>query len=173
MTKQDRVFGGFKVLSGDANYVDHGGTWYRKVDDGVYHVIQLFKWSEMFGDVEANADGLPTYNIQLAEVNLPEAGREYADLDKRRERAFPGSIAAKYSSDLEAALGSCGCGLAKGGVTDHEGAIVAAVGSDSLPLVCVDACFVYGVKEVIEDWSGNSWRKLMRAAVSASGKAGK
>lgn len=56
----------FRPLSGDVNYVDYGGTWYRRVGKGRYHVMELMNWQEVCG-----SDAPPErYNVALSEVDL-------------------------------------------------------------------------------------------------------
>jgi len=59
----------WKWLTGDVNFTDYGGSWYRKIDDLRYHVIRLDNWEDMAG---ADASEY-TYNVTLSEVNLGDA----------------------------------------------------------------------------------------------------
>jgi len=56
----------FKVLSGDVNFVDYGGTWYRRVGKRRYHVMELLNWEEACGE-RYHGD---LYNVSLSEVDL-------------------------------------------------------------------------------------------------------
>jgi hypothetical protein len=61
---------GFKVLSGDVDYLSYGGKWYRVVpgtNELRYHIIELINWEDAVG---SDADGGPTYNVDLSEVDL-------------------------------------------------------------------------------------------------------
>lgn len=53
----------FSWVTGDANWLDHGGTWGRKIGLGAYHFVRIM----------ANEEG-PGYFVDLSEVNLLEAG---------------------------------------------------------------------------------------------------
>lgn len=56
----------FKFLTGDMNPMDHGGSWYRCVDDSglCYHVISSVRWDECDSNPEH------TYLIDLDIVDL-------------------------------------------------------------------------------------------------------
>jgi hypothetical protein len=55
----------FHFLTGDMNWLDYGGKWYRKVADTRYHVIDLTNMWEATGDKSA-----PQYNVSLFEVDI-------------------------------------------------------------------------------------------------------
>lgn len=55
----------FRVLSGDRNFVDYGGKWYRKVAPGQYHILELTNMKEACG-----ADADSTYCVDLSEIDL-------------------------------------------------------------------------------------------------------
>ncbi len=55
----------FKFLTGDVNYVDYGGKWYREVRKGCYHIIELTNMPDACG-----ADAIYTYCVDLAEVDV-------------------------------------------------------------------------------------------------------
>jgi hypothetical protein len=55
----------FRFLTGDVNWLDYGGKWYRKVADTRYHVIDLTNMWDATGDKSA-----PQYNVSLLEVDI-------------------------------------------------------------------------------------------------------
>lgn len=61
-----RTFGRFAVLSGDVNFTDYGGTFYRLASARRYHVIEILNWEETCGDDAPAA----TWNVSLSEVDL-------------------------------------------------------------------------------------------------------
>ena len=58
----------FKFLTGDKNFVDYGGKWYRLAGPGRFFVIELFNMKETCG-----SDAEFTYLVELSEVNLGSA----------------------------------------------------------------------------------------------------
>ena len=56
---------GWAFLTGDVNYKDYGGKWYRQVGDGLYHVIELINMVDAFGD-----DVDFTYMVTLQEIDV-------------------------------------------------------------------------------------------------------
>ncbi len=145
-------FGSFTFLTGDMNYTDYGGKWYRKVAPGRYHVIELMNWADAVGENEAAEVGAK-YNVALSEVDV------FALARPNNEGVPP----------LCGALASCGyeINLSEGIVQKYDGAQVAPFGP-VFELVCVEAAHGHGNKAPISDENGNNWRKLMRAAVSES-----
>ncbi len=131
-------FGSFKFLTGDVNFTDHGGKWYRKVAPGRYHVIEL-----------SNGHGGSRYNVTLCEVDL------FALACPNNEGTAP----------LCGALRSCGYALdaEQGIVNEYDGELVAKFGP-VFELVCVEAAHGYGCKAHLSDEYGSNWRKLMKAA---------
>ncbi len=55
----------FRFLTGDVNWVDYGGKWYRKVADTRYHVIDLTNMWDATGD-----ESSPKYNVSMLEVDI-------------------------------------------------------------------------------------------------------
>lgn len=67
---------GFKFLTGDVNYLDYGAKWYRVIpgtNDLRYHVIELINWEDAVG---RDAEGGPTYNMDLSEIDLGAISEE-------------------------------------------------------------------------------------------------
>ncbi len=60
---------GFKFWTGDVNWLDHGGTWIRKVGDRRYHFICLTNMDEAVG---SDNEGRPKYVVELSEVDLEQ-----------------------------------------------------------------------------------------------------
>lgn len=63
---------GFTPIAGDVDYLSYGGTWCRRVGGQRFHFVRLGNWVDMVGERDAKADGLPSYNIELAEVDLDQ-----------------------------------------------------------------------------------------------------
>lgn len=139
-------FGSFKWLTGDVNYVDHGGKWYRKVGNRAYHVIELTSWAD-------GEDAKRKYNVTLCEV----------DVGALAETKQNGSV------PLEDALRSCGWKIdtRRGIVQEHDDELVCANGI-VFDLVCLEALHGYGNKAHLADLYGNNWRKLIREASQTS-----
>jgi len=55
----------FQFLTGDVNYLDYGGKWYRQVDATRYHVIELINYWEATGEKD-----MDKYYVSLSEVDL-------------------------------------------------------------------------------------------------------
>lgn len=141
-------FGSFKWLGGDVNYVDHGGTWYRKVGDRNYHVIELQQWNDLDNTREKTR-----YNVTLCEV----------DVGALAETKQNGSV------PLKDALRSCGWKIntRRGIVQEHDDELVCANGI-VFDLVCLEALHGHGNKARLADLCGNNWRKLIREASQTS-----
>lgn len=131
--------GSFKWLSGDMNWLEHGGKWARKVGDRCYHVLTLDKWESLVGS-DAKKDNTGTYNATLCEVNLDELS----------------------VSELNNALRYCGWCLEsnRGIVNEHDGELVCSFGP-TYDRVLVDVCHGYGAKKWLLDASGNNWHRLV------------
>jgi len=145
-------FGSFKWLTGDVNYVDHGGTWFRKVGNRNYHVIELRRTTW-----RTRRRGQSKYNVTLCEV----------DVGALAETKQNGSV------PLVDALRSCGWLLSEYGciVNEHDGDFIArsdGAGAENFDMVCLDALHGYGNRAHLADLYGNNWRKLMREAISTS-----
>lgn len=59
----------FRFLTGDINWQDYGGSFYRRVSPGVYHVMRVMNWVDAVGQREAAEVGY-TYNVDLSEIDL-------------------------------------------------------------------------------------------------------
>jgi len=57
----------FHFLSGDINYLDYGGKWYRKVDSTRFHIIKLINMWDATG--ETNQD---KYNVSEVDITSPQ-----------------------------------------------------------------------------------------------------
>ena len=55
----------FKWLTGDVDYLNYGGKWYRKVADTRYHVIELINYWDATGEKD-----MDKYYVSLSEVDL-------------------------------------------------------------------------------------------------------
>lgn len=156
---EKKMLGPFRPLSGDVNWVDYGGTFYRKVEDGVYHVLAFDSWENM----DSSAVEYGRYNVQLAVVDLREAQNER----EPSPNALPGSMG-ELCTELERAMRSYDWRWERGCIVSEQGDIVAQAGTEALSLALVEACFRYGLKEVLLDESGNSKNALIRSAVKES-----
>jgi len=137
--------GSFKWLSGDVNYLDHGGKWIRRVPaTRRYHVIELNKWASLVGEREAKASGLPKYNLTLKEVDL--------------DLLIPDHTTRESKSALAGALRSCGWYLdpKRGVVNEADHGLVCAAGP-VLDEVLVDACHGAGAAAPLKDRGGSDW----------------
>jgi len=56
---------GWTFLTGDVSFTDYGGSWYRMVGDGLYHVIELTNMVDACGN-----DADYTYHVRLVEVDV-------------------------------------------------------------------------------------------------------
>jgi len=71
-------------LTGDTNFTDYGGSWYRRIPGTTrYHVIRLDNWEELCGGDAPDA----TYNVTLSEVEwdtsfVPEDDEDPGDLER-------------------------------------------------------------------------------------------
>jgi hypothetical protein len=148
MAKQTNDFGSFKFLTGDVSFTDYGAKWVRKVGARRFHVIELVNWAETAGESAAQDNG--KYNVSLSEIDLDSIPDE----------------------SVASALESCGFTLATStyGIryvySESAGDVIA--NGDAIDLALVECCHGYGCKAPLEEFNGNNWRKLMRAAISAS-----
>lgn len=67
ITKANRIMRTFKFLVGDVNYSEHGGTWYKRIGQHVYHVMELSPW--------VKADG-KEFIASLSEIDLLQVSEE-------------------------------------------------------------------------------------------------
>jgi hypothetical protein len=65
----------FKWLTGDVNWQDYGGKWYRRVGKRgkLYHVITFSNWEDLIG---SDAEGGPRYHCELDAVDLGDIPNE-------------------------------------------------------------------------------------------------
>lgn len=56
---------GFTFLTGDVNFSEYGGKWYRKGPTGTYHIIELINMWEATGEVNQDK-----YVVELSEIDL-------------------------------------------------------------------------------------------------------
>jgi hypothetical protein len=156
-------FGSFKWLTGDVNYTDHGGKWYRKVGPRNYHVIELMNWRDVTGYEDdwrkpiPEADKPPMYNVDLSEV----------DVGALAETKQNGEV------PLVNALKSCGYEISEHGniIQTYDQDFIArpdGAGAERFNLVCLEALHGHGNRARLADLYGNNWRKLMREAISTS-----
>lgn len=140
----------FKFLTGDMNYVDYGGKWYRCVAKGRFHVIELTNMDEACG---RDNEGRPTYVVELSGIDLYETPRK----------------------EIESALRSCGWKMIAFSpksllpctvVDDYRGDVIGS--NAAAELVLVEALHSYGCRAPLESWEGNNWEELMKLARAES-----
>ena len=125
----------FRFLTGDVNFTDYGGKWWRSVGDRRFHVLELSNMDDLCGKDNA---GQPPYLLELTEVDLDTA-------------------------DLEGALRSCGFVQRDGAiVNEYDGAIVAE-GKD-VDAVLVEAVHGYGQKAPLHSVASRNWRRAFAEA---------
>lgn len=156
-------FGSFKFLTGDVNYVDYGGKWYRKIGTGRYHVLTLDTWEEL----DSSAVELyGKYNVTLSEVDLAKLATP---------RALEGNpprfrlVGEQCFTPLDGSLRSYGWEYRQGeGITDQYGVVCGfelnARGERSIELVMLEACHGCGAKAPLWEESGNNYLRLIREA---------
>jgi hypothetical protein len=136
--RSDSIGGGFRFLTGDVNFTDYGGKWYREIpgtNSLRFHVIELLNWEEAIG---RDAEGGSTYNVDLSEVDL----------------------GALSEDTLRSAMDSYGAEMWEPGIgADH---------AKRQLLMLVECCHGYGCKAPLSSEDGNNWRTLMRDAVRES-----
>lgn len=137
--------GSFKFLTGDVNWLDYGGKWYRKVGKRHYHVIEFINWSEMVGEADAKEIG-SKYSVQLSSVAFDD-----------------------HQGDRKSALHSSG--LRDGGPARDEINCLVTDGGEAFrhtdpvaALMVLEAFHSYGCKVVLLDVNGSNARKLLTAA---------
>jgi hypothetical protein len=59
----------FKFLTGDVNWEDYGGKWYRQTSPSTYLVMSIFCWEEETGELGPEES---THNVELSEVDLSD-----------------------------------------------------------------------------------------------------
>ena len=59
------LMAGWQFLTGDVNFADYSGKWYRQIGDEVYHVIELVNMIDACG-----SDASYTYSVSLQEIDL-------------------------------------------------------------------------------------------------------
>ena len=65
----------FKMLTGDVNWQDHGGVFFRFYE-GLYDIVRFDSWESLVGFHDA--DGMPTYNAVTGYVD--PAHTEWSDI---------------------------------------------------------------------------------------------
>ena len=67
----------FKFLTGDINYALHGGAFYRRVSEKLYHVIELINLAEA-GILEEGDSGTYVVTLYLVDLDQEEGNRDKA-----------------------------------------------------------------------------------------------
>lgn len=125
----------FRLLTGDVNWRDHGGKFYRRIEPQLYEVIEWARWSELVGEEDAPA----TYNAQRSIVGW----------------------GTHYDAPIAEALRSYGFEEDNEGIWSG-GDLVAKRGALTFELVILEALHSYGAKDVEADLSSNNARTLWR-----------
>lgn len=141
----------FRFLTGDVNFADYGGKWWRCVSQGRFHVVELTNMNEACGK---DNEGRPTYVVELSEI----------DLD-----AIPRKL-------VEDALRSCGwkveaaspAHLFPATVTEDWGEHRVVANGRATELCIVETIHGYGARAPLGSWEGNAWRPLMAQARAES-----
>jgi hypothetical protein len=136
---RDNDFGSFKFLTGDVNWLDYGGKWIRKVGARRYHVIELINWEDAVG---SDADALPTYHVDLSEIDLDEVDPTEALCSSGWFLEIRDGVAVVVNEHDRSEVGH-------GALTDT---------------LLVEACHGYGARAPIWEQSSNNAREAMRAA---------
>jgi hypothetical protein len=124
----------FKFLTGDVNWKDYGGKWYREALPGIYHVIELTDMPDACG-----WDATCTYDVMLKVVDLHEVN------GKMIEDAFR-----SYGIDREALADAHSDSPEWWQVRDQ--------------LVLVEAMCGHGLYAPMGSWDGNAYKPLLAAA---------
>lgn len=131
---------GWKFLTGDVNWEDHGGMWCRQSPDGAWWVVRFENCSDW-------GDGATGYECSVLRVSIPEVPAE----------------------EIHAALRSCGwevCLTQMAIVAPYSGDIIAKVGSPAFDLVLLDALIGYGTYSPM----GSETRESRPTRVRAAGR---
>lgn len=131
----------FRFLTGDVNWVDYGGKFWRKVGAGRYHIIELVNWVDACGEHEAAEVG-STYNVCLSEVDVLAASDEQKT-----------SAARSWGWTLED-VREQQTGEAWGMTSPME----------NPDLMWAEILHSYGARAPLWQENGNNYQKLMRAA---------
>lgn len=131
----------FEFLTGDVNWEDHGGKWFRRVSEDRFHVVEIFNWEETVGEAEAPDE---TYYVGLTEVDT--------------------------SLDPKSALDSCGFELHEdGSISCDSGDIMAEADDKDRQLFIICECMSgYGQSASLEQWDGDSLEELFTSAIEES-----
>ncbi len=129
------VHSGFKWLTGDVNWDDYGGMWYKRTGKRTFEVVEFMPWAEY--DSSA-IEQYGKYNVVAGEVDLSRA------------------------DDLKSALRSCGWELKRGSlINSYDGETVCA--RKYVHAVCAEAMFRHGAHSHHTDASGNNKHALLRS----------
>lgn len=130
----------FEFLTGDMNWDDHGGKWFRKVSEDCFHVVEIFNWEGTVGEAEAPEE---TYYVGLTEVDT--------------------------SLDPKSALECCGFEMNEDGSIGCGGDIYAEAGDEESRLRIICECMSgYGQSAHLEQWNGDSLEELFTSAIEES-----
>ena len=61
-----RAMGRFEFLTGDVNWKDYGGKWYRRTGDHEYYVIEFINWEDATGEPHPQGK----YCVEVSSVDL-------------------------------------------------------------------------------------------------------
>jgi len=125
-------------MCGDINWEDYGGSWGRKLRDGVWFVLRFTNMEDACGDAEPFLYHCDVLQVDLS--TLPEA-------------------------ELKSALQCCGFSFDEAGnvINDYDGDMVSERGSDHYEQVLVECCVSYGCYAPLDEVTGNSYPLRVRA----------
>lgn len=134
----------FDFLTGDMDWEEYGGSWYRKIDHR-FHVVKVFNWEEAVGEAEASEiDG--THHIDLVEVDTNDEER------------------------IKSALECCGYYADEDGniVADSGDMLAELKDEDTWRLVVCESMVAYGSYAHIRDFSGSNLHEMFATMVVES-----
>lgn len=134
----------FDFLTGDMDWEEYGGSWYRKVDHR-FHVVKIFDWREAVGEDEASEiDG--THHIELVEVDTND-----------EDRIKPALECCGYYADEDGNI-----------VCDSGDMLAELKDEDTWRLIVCEAMVSYGSFANIHDYSGSDLDKMFATMLAES-----
>lgn len=132
----------FEFLVGDVCWEDHGGKWFRRVNDTCFQVVEIFNWESAVGELEA--EGMPAYHVDLVEIDV--------------------------SLDSSDAMESSGLHIdGEGNIVCSMGDIIAGHDEgDRKQIVICECMHGHGNKAHLGQWDGDDYTELFRLALEES-----
>jgi len=129
----------FEFLTGDVNWEDYGGKWFRRLSPQRFQVVEILCWEEATG--EEHPDG--SHWVGLYEVDT--------------------SLEDLYKNVLE----SCGLEIDKSGdiISSHDGEVIVENSEDERwNIVMCEMMVGYGAKAQVAQWCGDDYNELFAKA---------